>query len=120
MWSLRVALIASLLDIIIRPSLLWGARTLFKQKAHECVSAAEKLQCFFRPFSGFFFWGRNCQIMKTSETYYKFYVFRQESKAANHTIKSINVLNVFTQPENLLISAFFFLTITNLHNQILF
>lgn len=59
--------------------------------------------------------------MKTSETYYKFYVFRQESKAANHTIKSINVLNVFIQPENLLILAFFFpLTITNLHNQILF
>lgn len=45
--------------------------------------------------------------MKTSETYYKFYVFRQESKGANHTIKSINVLNVFIQPENLLILAFF-------------
>ena len=59
--------------------------------------------------------------MKTSETCYKFYVFRQESKAANRTIKSINVLNVFTQPKNLLISAFFFfVTITNLHNQILF
>ena len=59
--------------------------------------------------------------MKTSETCYKFYVFRQESKAANRTIKSINVLNVFAQPKNLLISAFFFfVTITNLHNQILF
>ena len=60
----------------------------------------------FLPF--LFFWGRNCQIMKTSETCYKFYVFRQESKAANRTIKSINVLNVFAQPKNLLISAFFF------------
>ena len=58
--------------------------------------------------------------MKTSETYYKFYVFRQESKAANHTIKSINVLNVFTQPEIYSCQLFFSLTITNLHNQILF